>query len=200
MTGWEAVWNSEVFSLVVLPILIFMARILDVSLGTMRITFVSRGMRGLAVAVSFFEILIWIMAVGQIMQNLTNVMNYIAYAGGFATGTYVGMRLTDRMAVGVVNVRIITQRDATRLREHLKKEAFGYTSFAAESVSGKVRLLMVIINRKELKRLLDVVRRFNPRAFVAVEDVSSVSGDEVFNLIGRPGRHIPWFHFRRKGK
>ena len=195
-----AVWESQLFSLVILPLLIVLARIADVSLGTLRIVYVSRGMKHAAPIIGFFEVLIWILAIGQIMQNLTNWVNYIAYAGGFATGTYVGIWLEQKLAVGVVSVRIITRRDASSLLEHLDREKYGITSFAAYGVKGKVRYFLTVINREELPHMMDVIRQHNPNAFVSVEDIRAVSGSEVFDLPPPRRPHIPGFQGRRKGK
>ena len=103
------------FSFVVLPLLIFLARILDVSLGTLRIIFITKEMKYIATLVSFFEVLIWLMAITQIMQNLTNLITYIAYAGGFAMGTLVGIIIDEKLAMGYLSVVVITKKDPTGL-------------------------------------------------------------------------------------
>src|SRR5665648_86798 len=107
--------NSDTFSLFILPALIFIARIMDVSLGTIRIIFVIRGQKLLATLLGFFEIMIWLLAIGQIFQNLTDITYYIAYAGGFAAGNYVGIYLESKLALGTLAVRIITVKDALSL-------------------------------------------------------------------------------------
>ena len=111
---------SEIYAWILLPLLIFFARVCDVSLGTIRIIFVSKGIKYLAPIVGFFEILIWLLALGQIMQNLNNVFYYIFYAGGFATGNYVGILLEEKLSIGTVGIRIITKREAEKLIEVLK--------------------------------------------------------------------------------
>ena len=156
----------EFFSLVVLPLFIFFARIVDVSLGTMRIIYISKGMRLLAPILGFFEVLIWITAISQIMQNATNVLYYFAYASGFAAGNYVGMYIEQKLAVGIVAVRIVTKRDATPLTEYLKSERYGFTVASAKGKSGRVRILYSIIKRSDLPRLAEIIRKFNPRAFI----------------------------------
>jgi len=93
---------SEIYALIGLPLLIFFARVCDVSLGTIRIIFISKGIKYLAPIVGFFEILIWLLAISQIMQNLTNPYYYIFYAGGFATGNLVGIILDEKLSIGTV--------------------------------------------------------------------------------------------------
>lgn len=166
--------SSPVFVWAVLPFLIFCMRIIDVSIGTIRIIYVSRSMIYLAALCGFFEILIWLVSITQIMQNLDNYLTYLAYAGGFAAGNFVGIYLENRLAVGTVAVRAITHTDATDLIEHLAKEDFGVTSMAASGVAGEVRLVFSVVKRKDLPKALEIIKRFNPRAFISVEDVRSV--------------------------
>lgn len=156
-------------------LLIFLARMLDVSLGTIRIVFISRGLRKLAPLIGFFEILVWLLAIGQVVQNLDQPIHYIAYAGGYATGTWIGMRLEERLALGFCTVRIITGEDARGLMEVLGRGQFGVTSFAARGLKGRVRLILTVIRRRELGRLLEMVRKEWPKAFVSVTDVRLAS-------------------------
>ena len=106
-------FDSDFFSYAVLPILIFLARICDVSIGTMRIIFVSKGKKNIAPVLGFFEVLIWITAISKIMQNLDNYVNYIAYAGGFATGNFIGMLIEERLAMGILMIRVFAHERGT---------------------------------------------------------------------------------------
>jgi uncharacterized protein YebE (UPF0316 family) len=155
----------------VAPILIFSARLVDVTLATVRIIFVSRGLRYAAPFIGFFEILIWLVAIGQVMQHLDRPLNYLAYAAGFAGGTFLGIFVEERLAVGLVAVRIITPDDATELIDRLRDERFGVTSFAARGIAGRVRLLYSVARRRDLVRLTELVREVHPKAFVSVTDV-----------------------------
>ncbi len=167
--------NSALVTWVLIPLLIFLARICDVSLGTIRLIFVSRGMRYLAPLVGFFEVLIWLMAIGEIFRNLRNPVCYIAYAGGFAMGNYIGMVIVDKLSLGKVLVRIITRRDAGHLLDYLKSRRFGVTSVDAEGVDGPVRVIFTIVQRSDLAGVVDIVKEFNPNAFYTVEDMRFVS-------------------------
>jgi uncharacterized protein YebE (UPF0316 family) len=160
---------------VILPILIFFARIIDVTLGTLRIIFVSRSMKRLAVLVGFFESLIWLIAISQIVQNLSNVATYLAFAAGFAAGNFVGIYLEGKIAVGLLCVRAITRDDATKLMDYLKTSNYGVTIFSARGVQGRVRLLYLVIKRRELNQLLDIIRAHDPKAFITIEDVRAVN-------------------------
>jgi uncharacterized protein YebE (UPF0316 family) len=163
------------FPEVTLPLLIFCARLGDVSLSTLRIILVSRGMRHLAPFIGFFEVLIWLFAISQVMQRLDNWINLMAYAAGFAAGTWVGISIERRLALGLLSVQIITPEDATDLIANLRSQHFGATDFAARGISGNVRLIFTVIRRKDFDRLMEIVRTSHPKAFVSVSDVRSVS-------------------------
>ncbi len=163
--------DSGLWTWVGLPLLIFLARLTDVSLGTVRIILVARGMRRLAPFIGFFEVLVWLAAITQVMQHLDRPLSYVAYAAGFATGTYVGIRFEERLGLGLLAVRVITEEDASGLIEQLRAARFGVTSFAARGLRGRVRLFFTVIHRKHLDRVMEIVRRAQPAAFVSVSDV-----------------------------
>lgn len=176
---------------VVMPLLIFFARIVDQSLGTLRIIFVSRSLRKLAAIVGFFESLIWLIAISQIIQNLDNWISFIAFAGGFSMGNYVGIFLEGKLAMGMLCLRIITNEDATELVDELRLSEYGVTTVSATGKSGKVRLILMVIKRKDLKKIQRVIEVKSPKAFVSVEDVRSVKegffpikGKSLFSTIG----------------
>lgn len=172
--------------------LIFIARVLDVTLGTIHIIFISKGFKYLAPIVAFFEIMIWLLAIGQIFQNFTNLVYYIAYAGGFAIGTFVGICIENKLSIGTEIVRIITRKDASKLVDFLKSEGYGVTSVDAEGLEGRVKIIFTIIDRRDLQNIIGIIRKYNPHAFYSIEDVRFVS-ERIF-----PHRKLLKFH--RKGK
>ena len=157
------------------PALIFFARVFDVSLATLRIALISRGQRRLAPLIGFLEILVWLVALGQVVQHLDRPINYLAYAGGYATGTWFGLMLDEKLALGLLGVRVITGKDAKGLIKRLGEQRFGVTSVAARGLAGRVRLIFTVVRRRDLRRLLDLVRRESPEAFVSVTDVRLAS-------------------------
>ncbi|MEA2077342.1 MAG: DUF2179 domain-containing protein [Candidatus Marinimicrobia bacterium] len=159
----------------IIPLLIMFARICDVTIGTFRIILVSRGERLWASLMGFVEVLIWIVVVSQVMTNLGGWINYIAFAAGFALGNYIGISLERRLAMGMVIMRVITNKPADELIEHLKQEYHGVTSIAARGVSGEVRLVLSIVKRKDIPFFLKIVKNYNPKAYVSVEDVRHLS-------------------------
>ncbi|MDZ7718999.1 MAG: DUF2179 domain-containing protein [Balneolaceae bacterium] len=172
----------ELIPPVYIPLFIFFARILDVSLGTLRIMFVSKGMRGKATILGFVEVLIWIVIVAQIFQNLDNWLNYVAFAGGFATGTYIGMYIEERMKMGVQIFRIIVGEESEILFEKLKEANFRVTTIDGTGKYGPVKVLFTVAKRKRWHDLAEIVSRYAPNAFYSVEDVKHVSmmDEEVF--------------------
>jgi uncharacterized protein YebE (UPF0316 family) len=166
--------NSEVFSWIILPLLIFCARICDVTIGTIRIIFVARGRKVFASLLGFCEALIWLLAIGQIMKNLNNSACYIAYAGGFALGNYVGITLEEKLAMGIVVVRIITRQSGAGLISGLKEAGYGVTSVDAQGALGPVHIIYTVIRRSDLNAVVEIIERFNPKAFYSVEDLRSV--------------------------
>ncbi|NTV83691.1 MAG: hypothetical protein HGA23_05250, partial [Bacteroidales bacterium] len=117
--------DSPLFTWVILPLLIFFARILDVSIGTLRLIFVSKGYKFYAPMLGFFEVIIWLLAIGQIMQHLDNFLCYVAYGLGFATGNYLGIYLDEKMSLGTVLIRVVPKMDTTNLINRLREESFG---------------------------------------------------------------------------
>ena len=189
-------YHSEIFKLIVIPLLIFLARICDVTLDTARIIYVSRGMKLLAPLIGFFEVLIWLLSITQIMHNLTNVVYYIAYAGGFAMGNFIGIYIEERMAIGTVVIRIITQKDAAKLVEFLKGDGYGVTYIDAQGTLGPVKIVFTIIKRRDVGRVIGIIRKFNPLAFFTIEDLRSVR-EGVFRKKGNLKKS---FIFRTKKK
>ena len=194
-------FDSEAFKWVILPVLIFCARVVDVSIGTIRIIFVSKGMKVLAPLCGFFEILIWLVAIGKVMQNFSNPIYYIAYAGGFATGNFAGILIEEKLALGLCVLRIITRKDATQLIEFLRAAGYGVTTMDAKGASGPVQIIFTVVRRYDIGEIDGVIQKYNPKAFYSVEDVKFVS-EGAFPLMkpwyrrGFPGS----FRLYRKGK
>jgi len=155
--------------------MIFLARICDVSIGTMRIIFVSKGKKYIAPVLGFFEVLIWITAISKIMQNLDNYVNYIAYAAGFATGNYVGMIIEEKVAMGFQMIRVFTHQNGPGLVQSLNSNGFGATTVEAQGAKEKVHIIYTIVQRTELGHVLGIIDEFNPKAFYTIEDVRTVN-------------------------
>jgi uncharacterized protein YebE (UPF0316 family) len=170
----DNLFSPNFYTWFVIPFLIFIARIVDVSMGTVRVIFVSRGFKYLAPIVGFFEILIWLLAIGQIMKNLSNPMCYIAYAGGFALGNYVGICIAEKLSLGLVLIRVVTKKDALQLVDYLKTENYGVTCIDGHGTTGQVKVVFTIVPRREVQTVVKLVKKFNPNAFYSIEEVGLV--------------------------
>jgi len=196
MVSWGI--SSSVFSFVIMPILIFIARVCDVSLSTLRIMFVLNGKTTIAPILGFFEALIWLLAIGQIIQNIDNPVSYIAYAAGFAAGTYVGMVFEEKLAVGRVLVRVITSSPIPELIEFMKENNYRFTNVGAEGRYGKVNLLFTVIKREMLHEYVSKVKSFNDKAFYTIESVKRISEDDLNITDDKPSFTTRFFGRLRK--
>jgi uncharacterized protein YebE (UPF0316 family) len=161
-------------------------------MGTIRIIFISKGFKYLAPIVGFFEILVWLLAIGQLFRNSSNAVYYLAYAGGFAMGTFVGIYLENKLSIGTQIVRIITRKGASRLLGALRSQGFGVTNTDAEGKDGPVSIIYSVIDRRDLQKVVGIIERHNPHAFYSVEDVRFVSGTTS-------RRRAPWYRRRPLG-
>lgn len=171
----EIFTHFDYYSWVVLPLMIFLSRIGDVSLGTLRHVFISKGYRRLVPLLGFFEVLIWIIVVAQVMKNLNNVACYLAFAGGFAMGTYVGLLIEERLALGLQVIRIITHQNCEELILALKNENYGITVVDGHGAMGPVKMLFTIIKRKNVQSVVSIIHQHNPTAFYSVEDIKEAN-------------------------
>lgn len=192
--------TPDVFAFVLMPILIFLARICDVSIGTVRIIFISRGKRLLAPLLGFFEVLIWLLAIGQIMNNYSNPISYISYSAGFAAGTFIGMLLEEKLAMGVLLIRIITKKDHTELMKVLKSAEYEVTSSVAEDAYGKVNIIYTVIKRGYLKDAASLINTFDSKAYYSIEDLRTVSKSFPIKKHSRKKFNNLFRRFHRKGK
>lgn len=192
--------DSPVFTWVILPLLIFLARILDVSIGTLRLIFVSKGFKFYAPLLGFFEVVIWLLAIGQIMQHLDNFMCYFAYGLGFATGNYLGIILEEKMSLGTVLIRVVPKMDTTNLINQLREQNFGASLVDIEGMTGKLKMIFAIVKRKDIKEVMSIIQEHNPQAFVTIEDVKTAR--EGYFRLSRKRMPSPSVIFKdfRKGK
>ena len=167
--------NSDTFNWVVLPFLIFCARTSDVTLGTLRNIFLSKNIKYIVPLLGFFEVLIWLVAISQIMKNLHNVACYLGWAFGYSMGIYVGIKIEERLALGLQVIRVITNQDCHELIDSFKKEKMGVTILDGHGSQGPVKILLTIIKRKDKAYAVQLINRHNPNAFYSVEDIRNVS-------------------------
>lgn len=158
---------------------IFFARICDVSLQTMRTLMVVRGERLKAAFLGFFEVLIYVVALGQIFDNLDNPINLFVYALGFASGNYIGGMIEEKLAIGVQFIQIITMTDPLRLASTLREKGYGVTVVEGHGFTGPQFLLQVLANRKSVKGLMRELDEWDHDNFVIITDARKHHGGIV---------------------
>jgi uncharacterized protein YebE (UPF0316 family) len=169
-------FDNETFMYLVLPLLIFLFRIVDQSIGTLRLIFAAKGLKKLAPFFAFFESFIWLVAIGQIMKQLDNVYCYLAFAAGYAAGNYFGILLEEKLSIGTVVIRVIPKKDTTELIRHLRGDNYGVTVVPVDGMLGPTKMLFTTIRRKEAPRVIEIIRQHNPTAFYTIDEVKIVSG------------------------
>lgn len=165
---------------------IFVARIFDVSLMTLRTIMLVRGQKLYAAAFGFFEVIIYIVALNKIFASLDNPFALIVYAAGFAIGNIVGGTLEEKLAVGVLTIQVITLVDPLSLTEKLRSEGYGVTLIEGQGREGTRYILQVILARRNLPKLRKMVDQWDDCAFLTVFDAKMTKGGVFcnnFNLL-----------------
>jgi uncharacterized protein YebE (UPF0316 family) len=120
-------------------------------------------------------VIIWLLAIGQVLGNITNPVCYIAYGGGFAAGTYIGMVIEERMRLGLAIIRLISSKPADDFIRRLRQYGYGVTNFSAHGAYGNVTIIYMVVKRSKIPYLIPLIRDFNPNSFFTIEDVKSAS-------------------------
>lgn len=163
----------DYFDWIVLPLLIFLSRLGDVTMATMRHIFISKGYRKIVPVLGFFEVLIWLVAMRQVFSHLNNVACFIAWAGGFSAGTYLGMFIEERIALGMQVIRIITKDDFPELMKAFAAINQGITIVNGEGAKGPVKLIFTVVKRVNKEKVIRLIHEHAPNAFYSIEDVKS---------------------------
>ena len=157
-------------------LVIFCLRIVDVSCDTMRVIFAIRGKRGVAAMLGFVQALVWIFAVASAVKHLDSVLHVLGYAGGYATGTFVGVSLENAIAYGVATVRIVTKGMGSEIAKALRDKGFGVTEYPGLGRDGSVEIIHSVVQRSQLADVLSVISARDEDAFVTVEEPKVLSG------------------------
>jgi len=155
-------------------VLIFGLRTLDVGLSTVRIVVLGRGRRGLAAVLGFIEAIVWVVAVARVLEGIDDPARIIAFAGGFAIGTYLGSMVEEWLAIGQALVRVVAPVDSPSVAPYLRELGLGATVFNGDGMDGEVRLTFCVVERKRLNEVTRLVHGVNPTAYVTVDDTASV--------------------------
>jgi uncharacterized protein YebE (UPF0316 family) len=168
------VMSAGWFNWVLMPLMIFFARVFDVSFGTLRVIFISQGFKKIATVVGFFEVLVWILVARQVITNLENFLWIVAYAAGYACGTYVGIVICEKLSIGKVAIRVIIKSCAKEIIGDIKDAGFGVTVLEGMGAHTKSSVIFSIVDLKDAPEVLRIVNAYNPKAFYTIEGVRDV--------------------------
>ena len=154
--------------------LIFLLRVTDMSLDTLRVLFVMRGRKAIAWVLGFFQAAVYVIAIAFVLRDLTNPLNIIGYAAGFATGVVLGMAIEERLAIGHVHMRIISSHRGTGVAERLRLEGYAVTEVPARGKDGMVTMLNCSVLRKDVKKIGLMVNEVDEEAFITSEEIRPI--------------------------
>lgn len=154
---------------ILFALMIMTLRIIDVSLGTIRMIITVQGKKYIAGTIGFFEVTIWVVAISSVMSQLDNWINVVAYSSGFAIGTVLGITLEQKLGSGFVWLNIISMNFADDITELLRQNKFGVTLIPGEGASGGVTVLLVLIPRKRQKEVMHLIEQIDPKAFITMQ-------------------------------
>lgn len=155
-------------------LLIFLLRVIGVTLATLRVLVMMRGSKVGSAALGFFEVLVYVLAIGEVVNNLSNVWNILGYCLGFSAGTLVGMWLDERYITGFANVRIISRYKAQRIVETVREAGYGATLEWAAGKNGSVGVVLATVNRRDVNQVCGLADEVDPQAFITVEEARTV--------------------------
>ena len=156
---------------VLLALLIFGLRIVDMALDTLRILFMVRERRKLVWVCGFFQALVFVIALTTVLSNLDSILNILAYAAGFATGNVIGMYIEERLALGHIQLTIISSSRGAAIAEQLRASGFAVTELPARGRDGVVSLLTVNVIRRNVSTAETIALENDPEAFITAEEV-----------------------------
>jgi len=154
--------------------LIFLLRVGDMTLDTLRVLVVMRGRKGIAWFLGFFQSSIFVLAISSVLRDLDNPVNVIGYASGFATGNVIGMLIEEKLAIGHIHLRIVSPRRGTAIAEHLRSQGYGVTEISARGKDGMVTMLSCDVLRRQVDQARKLVNEIDPEAFITAEDLRPV--------------------------
>ncbi|EMI70970.1 DUF2179 domain-containing protein [Leptospira noguchii] len=162
--------GNPIFDYILLPCFIFLSRVTDVSIGTIRVILLTREKKGIAASLGFLEVLLWIVVITQVIKNLNNVFCYLAYAGGFATGTFIGMILEEKLAIGFSLLRIISPQNGNEIANKLSEAGYGVTTMNGHGSRGPVKIVFTVLKRKKINQAMKIVQSVEPDVFYSIEN------------------------------
>ncbi len=165
--------------------LIFAGRVIDVSLGTIRFNMIMRRRKIFAAVVGFFEVSIFIAVIARVVQDINNFYGILAYGAGFAAGTLIGIKISEKLSKDLVSTNIISKKYSTEIENLLREEGFGATCYHGTGKEGNVRIINVICREKNLKRVTKLISNIDQKAFITSHTLEGYRGGHVYGLKGK---------------
>ena len=153
-------------------LLIFVVRVASIAMDTLRFMLTMRGKQGNAWVLGFVESVLYVVTIGVVLSDLSNVLYMIGYAAGFATGNVVGMAIERRLAIGFSHLKIITKQHGLAVAEALRKMDYAVTEIPARGKDGSVSLCDLSVRRKDIPAIEKLALEVDPEAFITVEDIT----------------------------
>jgi uncharacterized protein YebE (UPF0316 family) len=163
-------------------LIIFTARIVDVSLGTIRVNMIIRRKKIIAALVGFVEVTIFISIIVKIITNIDNIYGILAYGAGFAVGTVIGILISERLSQDLVSTNIISREHNEGIKKLLLKEDFGFTCYKGAGRQGEVEIINVVCSHMNLSRLNKLIHDQDPGAFVVSYMLDKMRGGFISGL------------------
>lgn len=175
---------------VLLPLTILVARIIETSLETIRMIYITRGHQYLSAGIGMVKVGIWLLSTGLVLTNLSNIAGIVAYIAGYGIGTIIGMEIESRISIGSVVVRVISTKDPAPFMEKAAKMGYGMTRLHGTGYfsSSEVTVLLMVVPRIELSRLLTMITTDFPDLLFTVEDIRKASESGALFY----GKHSRW--------
>lgn len=168
------VWTPVIFSY----LFIFLARVVDMSLDVLRILMLMRDRRLVAACIGFVEVSVFVLALNEVLKNgLNDPGKVIAYAGGFATGNFIGSLIEERLAMGYLSIQIFPPHEKLdQFINKMRSEGFGVTSVQGCGRDGERTILFVLIKRKDLNKAINIINKICPDTFFNIADAKRIHG------------------------
>ena len=170
-------------SVVLWTLAIFFGRIIDVSLGTIRINFIIKRKKLFAAAIGFFEVTIFVAVIARVIQDLSsNIYGILAYGAGFAVGTFIGVTISDRLSKDLISTNVISKNKSLEIEDFLRKEGFGATSYNGYGREGDVKIINIVCRQKHYSRLNKILSTIDPDSFITSHTLENQKGGYLYGL------------------
>lgn len=159
---------------VLVALIIFVLRIVNNAVSTIRVVYIARQQRLIAAVLGFVESAIFAITVASVVRDLTDPLVFVAYSGGYAVGSYLGMWMEERLVKAFMTVNVVLQNGGHELATTLRDQDFGVTETVGEGRAGKVTMLRTIVDRRDVRRVTDIIRQEQPEAFISMEETRAI--------------------------